>query len=109
MNVESERRAAPRAAVRLDLRLERGHGRPIAARTLDLAPSGTLIDCERPLGIDELLEFDLELDGSGRHVRGDARVLRQRTDHVYALRFEHLSGETRAELTRFVERELASG
>ena len=80
------RRHAPRATVRLDCTLTRRKGTPIAAHTLDLGPGGMSVVTERPLGVDEVLHFDIAVQGA--HVDGDARVLREQAPNVYALRFE---------------------
>jgi hypothetical protein len=49
----------------------------------------------RPLAVDEVLEF--ELHGRGR-INGRARVLREPAYRIYALRFEKLGDEARAEI-----------
>jgi hypothetical protein len=50
------------------------------------------VTTQRPLSTDEVLEFELP---TGPGVRGRARVLRQQSYGVYALRFERLSDEAR--------------
>jgi hypothetical protein len=44
---------------------------------------------ERPLSVDEELEFDL-LPDDPDHPHGRARVVRQQRVNCYALRFEHV-------------------
>ena len=84
------RRSSPRVTLALDVMLMRAHGNPVACRTQDLGPSGMRVAAARPLAIDELLDFDLALDGTG-HLNGHARVVREHVPRVYGLRFEHLS------------------
>lgn len=98
-----EQRTAPRAAVALDVRLERGVGRAVNARTLDLGAGGARVRSTRPLRVDEELHFDVDLPAGGGHVDGTARVLRQDRHDVYALRFEGLAHATLAELREFVD------
>jgi hypothetical protein len=52
---------------------------------------------ERPLGIDEVLEFELAPEGATA-VSGRARVMREQTWRVYAIRFEQLGGAQRQRL-----------
>jgi hypothetical protein len=92
----AERRAAPRFPLAVECVLRRGKGAPITARTVDVGPGGMSVTSERPLATDEVLHFDLPL-GDGE-VGGDARVLRERAYHVYALRFEALPEPARARL-----------
>jgi hypothetical protein len=77
-----QRRRQPRTAVRLECILTRSKGSPISGHTIDVGPGGMCVETERPLGVDEVLHFDL------RGVDGDARVLREQRPNVYALRFE---------------------
>ncbi len=81
-----DRRRQPRLEVRLDCVLTRRKGAPIACHTLDVGPGGMRVTTDRPLGVDEVLHFDLPVEGG--HVDGDARVLREQRGNVYALRFE---------------------
>ena len=67
----------------------------IEARTLDLGPGGMRIDSQRPLAPDELLEFELP---ERARINGRARVLREQGYRIYALRFEKLGDEARAEI-----------
>jgi hypothetical protein len=82
------RRRAPRTEIRLECVLTRPKGAPIACHTLDVGPGGMRVLAERPLGVDEVLHFDLPVRGA--HVIGDARVLREQGQNVYALRFESI-------------------
>jgi hypothetical protein len=94
-----ERRGTPRATVALGCTLRRARGGPVSARTVDLGPGGMKIRADRPLTLDEVLDFDLPLPPAGaRHVDGRARVLRLQGPEVYALRFERLADPARAEL-----------
>jgi hypothetical protein len=88
------RRHAPRAMIQLDCTLTRRKGGPIACHTLDLGPGGMRVESERPLGVDEILHFDIPVEGA--HVDGDARVLRAQGRNVYALRFETMRDEVLA-------------
>lgn len=90
-----ERRGSARAEIHLELHLERDRGGPIEGRTLDVGSGGMRVSTRRPLRVDELLHFDLEVPEQPRtaHVDGQARVLREHGGNVYALRFEHLSAE----------------
>ena len=92
------RRAAPRAAIELPVTLARRHGNPILSRTLDVGPGGMRVCSDRPLGIDEVLTFDL--DCAGARVGGRARVLREHVGRTYALRFEALPDQARDALLR---------
>jgi hypothetical protein len=56
---------------------------------------------QRPLATDEVLDFELP-PPAGPGLRGRARVLRQQTYGVYALRFERLSDDARAVLARLM-------
>jgi PilZ domain len=71
----------------------------VQARTVDLGPGGMRVTTLRPLSTDEVLEFELPPPG-GPGVRGRARVLRQQSYGVYALRFERLSEADRQALAR---------
>jgi c-di-GMP-binding flagellar brake protein YcgR len=95
-----QRRASPRIAVTLDLLLLRGKGGRVAARTLDIGAGGMCVTTDRPLGVDEVLRFDLSL--RERHLDGQARVLRMQGHNVYALRFEELDETDRRLLTEVV-------
>jgi PilZ domain len=90
-----ERRRSPRADIRCGCTLLRRAGAPVAAETVDLGPAGMRIRAQRPLMVDELLRFELEI-GPG----GLARVMRQDGGTKYAMRFEELGDDARSELLR---------
>jgi len=90
-----ERRRSPRTEIELECTLTRDKGGPIAATTVDLGPGGMCVRCERPLAEDELIGFEIP----GRPFDGRARVLREQTYRVYALRFEEIAETVRVELT----------
>jgi hypothetical protein len=93
--VTSERRRSWRTELSLECTLHRRTGKMIEARTLDIGPGGMRVHTNRPLSVDEVLEF--ELPDRGR-INGRARVLREQAYRVYALRFEKLGDEARAEI-----------
>lgn len=86
------RRAGSRAAIALELQLERQRGRAIAARTVNVGSGGMCVRTARPLAVDEVLHFDLDLTplAAGRRCDGEARVLREQRPNEYALRIERL-------------------
>jgi len=88
-DTNNDGRRAARVAMELPVTLRRKHGNPIISRTVDVGCGGMRVCCDRPLGVDELLSF--ELDASGERVDGRARVLREHVAHIYALRFETLA------------------
>jgi hypothetical protein len=92
----AERRRSPRVEISMVCTLQRRMGSPIEARTLDLGPGGMRVASDRPLTVDEELDFDI-LRGSLR-LTGYARVMRQHERRVYALRFERLPGLSREAL-----------
>ncbi|TMK40891.1 MAG: PilZ domain-containing protein [Actinobacteria bacterium] len=110
----TERRAASRARVDLQVTLSRGQGRPVHGHTLDVSTGGSRVMTDRPLHVDELLAFELlaiELSGEqAAVVAGQARVLRMQRDTVYALRFERLAEEDAIRLRGLLDasRSLAS-
>jgi hypothetical protein len=67
----------------------------IDAKTMDIGPGGMRVHTERPLAVDELLEFELP---ERARINGRARVLREQAYRVYALRFEKLGDDARAEI-----------
>lgn len=79
----------------LECTLHRKAGKVIEAQTIDLGPGGMRIKASRPLGVDELLEFELP---DRARINGRARVLAERGYRVYAVRFEKLGDEARAEI-----------
>jgi hypothetical protein len=95
----SDRRRNWRTEVSLECSLSRRTGKMIEARTLDIGPGGMRVKCNRPLAPDELLEFELP---EHARINGRARVLREQGYRVYALRFEKLGDEARAELSTLV-------
>lgn len=86
----SERRDSARVEVALGCRLSRAAGgSTIAAQTVDVGPGGMRVHTDRPLRIDEVLDFLLDPDTT-TPVVGQARVMREQTYRVYAMRFERL-------------------
>jgi hypothetical protein len=67
----------------------------IEAKTVDVGPGGMRVHTNRPLAVDELLEFELP---QRARINGRARVLREQAYRIYALRFEKLGDEARAEI-----------
>jgi hypothetical protein len=102
----AEQRAHPRVSVALDVHLGRRRGNEVVARTCDLCEAGAMVVSDRPLRIDEELAFDLQLGAGGRHLTGTARVLRQHSTDMYALRFEQVAEAGRGELGAFVRESL---
>jgi hypothetical protein len=100
LNGVSERRGLPRADLELPCVLRRRSGSAISARTVNVGPGGMCVSTPRPLAIDEVVDFDLPLQGT-EHLDGRARVLRQESHSVYALRFEGLREPTRERLQAF--------
>ena len=81
----------------MECTLHRRSGSPIPARTVDLGPGGMCVASKRPLSPDEVVNFELSPQISGR-----ARVLRQQGWERYAVRFEALPEPARAELDGIV-------
>ena len=92
-SIGMEQRRSPRAQVALALILTRHKGGPVSGRTIDVGEGGACVATDRPLRVDELLAFDLALDGEA-HVDGHCRVLRQQGLNEYALRFEDVDAAT---------------
>ena len=90
MAAMNDRRRSPRAAIAVPCTLRRRTGSAIPACTVDLGPGGMCVATGRPLASDELVSFDLRLQGE-QHLDGWARVLREEGYGVYALRFERLA------------------
>jgi len=80
-------RRSPRIRLSKECTLRRFTGSPIRARTVDVGPGGMCIRTSRPLAMDEVLAFDLELPPN---ITGRGRVLRQQGSDMYAMRFEVL-------------------
>ena len=97
----AERRGTSRTDLALACTLRRRTGSEISVRTVNVGPGGMCVTTQRPLAIDEVLDFDL-LAGS-EHVDGRARVVRQERPDRYALRFEGLGEPTRERLRAFTE------
>jgi hypothetical protein len=98
----TQRRLTPRKAVGLELTLTRRKGSPIAGWTLDLGGGGMRVATDRPLGVDEELEFELALGEGHPRLGGRARVLREHAQNVYALRFEDLPEDELRAVVDFV-------
>jgi PilZ domain len=94
-----ERRRSPRTDIRCGCTLQRSAGSPVAAETIDLGPAGMCVRSQRPLMVDEVLRFELELGPDGL-----ARVMREDGRARYAMRFEQLADDARAELARLASR-----
>ena len=81
--------------------LTRAKGSPVEGRIVDLGRGGMRVACERPLRVDDVLSFAVELvDGS--RIEGRARVLREDLPRTYGLRFEGLGPDVGARLARTV-------
>ncbi len=90
-----ERRRSWRTAVSFDCRLSRRTGKLVEAKVIDIGPGGMRVHTGRPLAVDEVLEFELP---ERMRINGRARVLREQAYRIYALRFEKLGDEARAEI-----------
>src|SRR4051812_9214520 len=95
----SERRRSWRTQITFECILSRKTGKMIEAKTMDIGPGGMRVHTNRPLGIDELLEFELP---ERARINGRARVLREQAYRVYALRFEKLGEEARSDIASLV-------
>jgi hypothetical protein len=95
----SERRRSWRTQVAFECILSRKTGKMIEANTMDVGPGGMRVHTTRPLAVDEVLEFELP---ERARVNGRARVLREQAYRVYALRFQMLGDEARAEIAALV-------
>jgi hypothetical protein len=80
--------------------LHRRTGKTIEAQTVDVGPGGMRVHTNRPLAVDETLEFELAAYG---RINGRARVLREQAYRIYALRFEKLGDEARAEIAELTQ------
>ena len=85
MGGEEERRRSWRTEVALECTLHRRTGKTIEARTLDVGPGGMRIKTERPLSVDEELEFEFP---DRARINGRARILREQGYRIFAVRFE---------------------
>ena len=79
----------------------RAKGSPVEGRLLDLGRGGMRVACGRPLRVDDVLTFTMELT-DGSQVDGRARVLREDLPQTYGLRFEGLGPDVGAKLARAV-------
>jgi len=91
-----ERRRTWRTDIAVECTLSRKTGKTIEAKTLDIGPGGMRVRTNRPLAADELLEFELP---ERARINGRARVLREQGYRIFALRFEKLGDEARAEIS----------
>lgn len=82
--------------------LVRSRGLPVHGRTVDLGRGGMRVLCSRPLRVDDVLGFELELPG-GERLTGRASVLREDLPKTYGLRFEGLRAEAAGALARVVD------
>jgi hypothetical protein len=94
----ADRRRTARVPIALSCTLARRTGSVIVCETVDLGPGGMCVASARPLAPDEVLSF--ELPAPGAPLSGEARVLRQQSARVYAMRFERLPADARDELAR---------
>ena len=100
MGVTGERRRSWRTEVSLECHLHRRTSKMVEGRTVDIGPGGMRVHTERPLSIDELLEFELP---DRARINGRARVLREQAYRIYALRFEKLGDEARSEIAELTQ------
>ena len=89
-----DQRRAPRVPIEMPCTLHRRSGSPIEGRTVDLGPGGMRVCTKRPLAADETLRFELQ------GIDGRARVLRQQSRDIYAVRFEMLPEPALEQLRR---------
>ena len=101
MSRMNQRRAHDRRQALVDCTLSRRRGGPVYGCTLDVGGGGMRVTTDRPLAVDEVLDFDLPLTDEQR-VAGHARVLREQGQNVYALRFEDLPDEALQALANWV-------
>jgi hypothetical protein len=87
----------------LQVALRRERGNPVEVRTIDLGTSGMRVVSPRPLAVDEVMHFDLDLpDEPPHHLDGQVRVVREHGPNVYGLRLEALPEHARSALVHFV-------
>jgi hypothetical protein len=96
----SERRRSWRTEIALECHLHRRTSKMIEGHTVDIGPGGMRVHTVRPLSVDEVLEFELVERG---RINGRARVLREQAYRIYALRFEKLGDEARAEIAELTQ------
>jgi hypothetical protein len=96
----SERRRTWRTEISVECLLHRRTGKMIDAQTVDIGPGGMAVHANRPLAVDETLEFELP---SNARINGRARVLREQGYRIYALRFEKLGDEARSEIAELAQ------
>jgi c-di-GMP-binding flagellar brake protein YcgR len=96
----SERRRTWRTEISLQCTLHRRTGKMIEAQTVDVSPGGMRVHTNRPLAVDETLDFELP---DHARINGRARVLREQAYRIYALRFEKLGDEARAEIAKLTQ------
>ena len=93
-----DRRRVVRTELTESCTLKRRTGSAIRCETVDVCEGGMSVCSRRPLAPDEVLDFEL------REITGRARVLRQHGHERYALRYEQLGDQARAELARIIAR-----
>jgi c-di-GMP-binding flagellar brake protein YcgR len=93
--MSGDRRRSWRTEIALECQLHRRTGKTIEAMTIDLGPGGMRVKANRPMALDEVLEFELP---DRARINGRARVVGERGYRVYALRFDDLGDEARAEI-----------
>jgi hypothetical protein len=98
--VTGERRRSWRTEISLECHLHRRTGKMIEGRTLEIGPGGMRVHTNRPLSVDEVLEFELP---DRARINGRTRVLREQGYRIYALRFEKLGDEARSEIAALAE------
>jgi hypothetical protein len=103
--MSGDRRRSWRTETALECTLHRRTGKTIEATTLDLGPGGMRVKSNRPMAVDEVFEFELP---QRARINGRARVIGERGNRVYALRFDDLGDEARAELALLAQELAAS-
>ena len=98
--MSGDRRRSWRTEIALECTLHRRTGKVIEATTLDLGPGGMRVKGNRPMSVDEVFEFELP---DRARINGRARVVGERGYRVYALRFDKLGDEARAELAMLAQ------
>ncbi|MDX6664193.1 MAG: hypothetical protein QOG68_399 [Solirubrobacteraceae bacterium] len=99
----SNERRSPRLVVEVQVALRRERGNVLVVRTVDLGAAGMRVVSERPLAVDEVLQFDFDLPAPPPcHLGGRARVVREHGPRTYGMRLEGLDERATSDLTRFV-------